>query len=46
MANDEHVAMLKKGVDAWNARGVRRTPTSVQTSAGRTSTVWTSATRT
>ena len=19
MANDEHVAMLKKGVDAWNA---------------------------
>ena len=25
MANDEHVAMLKKGVDAWNAwRGDHR----------------------
>jgi hypothetical protein len=30
MANDEHVAMLKKGVKVW-------TPTSVQTSARRSS---------
>jgi hypothetical protein len=26
MANDEHVAQLKKGVDAWNAWREERTP--------------------
>src|SRR5262249_888940 len=45
MANDEHVAMLKQGVAAWNAWR-RENPTSVRTSAERTSARRTSAGRT
>ena len=34
MANEEHVAMLKQGVDAWNKWRIARTLTSNRTSAG------------
>jgi hypothetical protein len=36
MANEEHVARLKQGVDAWNAWGVAKPPMHVRTYTGRT----------
>ena len=45
-ADDEHVALLKKGVAALGTHGVTRIPTSVRTSPGRTSARLTSARRT